>query len=179
LTHLFASALARGDVPITAGHRPQVVVTVPLDTLRGELAAAGVLDSGATITAETARRLACDAGIIPAVLGTAGEPLDLGRAARLATSAQRRALALHYRGCAFPGCTRPPSWCSAHHIVHWIHGGTTDLSNLVPLCEFHHTVVHHDGWTIVRNRDDGELDFVPPTNVDLFRRPQRQPRLRH
>jgi hypothetical protein len=79
-------------------------------------AGAATLDDGTAISAETARRIACDAALIPAVLGTNSEPLDLGRTARLATPAQRRALALHRDGCAFPGCTRPTPWTSVHHI---------------------------------------------------------------
>jgi hypothetical protein len=162
LVELFTGALTRGEVPITGGHRPQVVVTVPLATLRGQLEAAGTLASGATISAETARLLACDAVIIPAVLGTRSEVLDLGEGARLATAAQRRALAVHYRGCAFPGCRRPMSWCSAHHVRHWADNGPTDLSNLIPLCGFHHTVVHHAGWRIERNPDDASTTSSRP-----------------
>jgi hypothetical protein len=132
---------------------------------------------GTVISLGLARRIACDAEILPAVLDGTCEVLDLGRAARSATPAQRRALALHYRGCAFPGCTRPPSWCSAHHVIHWSAGGPTDLDNLIPLCERHHTVVHHDGWDITR-ADDGEFDFTPPWRIDPLRRARRQPHLR-
>jgi hypothetical protein len=178
LAEIVRRALEAGDLPAAGGIRPQVTVTVDLDTLLGRLGPAAVLPDGTTISAATARMLACDAAILPAVLGTASEPLDLGRAARLATQAQRRALALHYRGCAFPGCGRPPAWTIAHHVRHWVDGGTTDLGNLVPLCEHHHTVIHHDGWTISRNGHDGEFDFTPPRRVDPLRRPQRQPWLR-
>jgi hypothetical protein len=132
---------------------------------------------GTVVSIELARRIACDAEIIPAVLGSRSEVLDLGRAVRLATPAQRRALALHYRGCAFPGCTRPPGWTIAHHWKHWADGGSSDLANYLPLCERHHTVVHHGDWEIIR-ADDGEFDFVPPPRVDRFRRPRRQPHLR-
>lgn len=90
------------------------------------------------------RRIACDAGIIPAVLGTPSEPLDLGRRVRLATPAQRAALAIRDKGCTFPGCQRPPGWCDAHHLREWSTGGTTDLPELALLCGRHHTIVHRD-----------------------------------
>jgi hypothetical protein len=106
------------------------------------------LGSYTPITPATARRLACDAVLIPAVLGTAGEPLDLGRAARLVSPALRRALVLRDGGCRFPGCDRPPQWTDAHHIVAWMHGGPTDLANMILVCRHHHTLLHEGGWTI-------------------------------
>jgi hypothetical protein len=78
----------------------------------------GMLDNGESLTPQTVRRMACCAGIIPAVLGTTGQVLDLGRERRLFTGAARRALILRDRGCAFPGCDRPPKWTEGHHILH-------------------------------------------------------------
>jgi hypothetical protein len=135
------------------------------------------LPDGTVISIELARRIACDADVLPAVLGGDSAVLDLGRRVRLATADQRRALALHYRGCAFPGCSRPPTWTIAHHWKHWADGGSSDLDNYLPLCERHHTVVHHGEWEIVRG-DDSEFDFLPPPRVDPLRRPRRQPHLR-
>jgi hypothetical protein len=174
LGHLVRRALEAGDVPIAGGIRPQVTVTTSLETLRAQLGPAATLADGTIVSAATARRLACDAAIIPAVLGTESELLDLGRVARVATPAQRRWLAAHYRRCAFPGCTRPPSWCEIHHLEHWADGGPTDLTNLAPFCTYHHGVAHHDGWTITR-ADDGELDFIPPRHLDSLQHPRRQP----
>ena len=91
--------------------------------------------------------MACDASIIPAVLGTRSEQLDLGRTVRLATPKLFLALCLRDRGCTFPGCSRPPGWCDAHHGVHWCDGGPTDLSNMALLCPRHHTIVHQKGYT--------------------------------
>jgi len=88
-----------------------------------------VLDTGEHITAETARRIACNALIIPAVLDTVGQPLDIGRSRRLFTGPLRRALALRDRGCAFPDCDKPPRWCHGHHLRHWAQGGPTSLTN--------------------------------------------------
>ncbi len=92
-------------------------------------------------------RIACDAGIIPAVLGSRSEVLDLGRTRRLVTPGLLMALYLRDRGCTFPGCSRPPSWCDAHHCLHWCDGGPTDLTNLALLCPRHHTIVHQKGYT--------------------------------
>jgi hypothetical protein len=73
--------------------------------------------------------------------------LDLGRASRLVTPRLFLALCLRDRGCTFPGCSRPPSWCDAHHVKHWRDGGLTDLSNMTLLCPRHHTIVHQKGYT--------------------------------
>jgi len=100
------------------------------------------------VCAETARRLACDAGIIPVVLGSRGEPLDIGRLSRTVPTGMRRALELRDGGCRFPGCSRPASCSDAHHILCWARGGPTSLTNLVLLCGFHHTMVHEGQWTL-------------------------------
>src|SRR6266545_4522407 len=146
------------------GARPHVTVTVSWETLRG--AGTATLGSGVPVTAETARRLACDATVIPAVLGSAGEPLDLGRAARLVSTAQRRALVLRDQGCRFPGCDRPPQWTDAHHLVPWANDDPTNLDNLVSLCRWHHSAVHEGGWTL-------HLDTL--TNTVTATRPDGQP----
>ena len=73
----------------------------------------------------------------------------------------RRALIVRDKGCAFPGCDRPASWTEAHHIVHWAHHGETKITNLVLLCEHHHTTIHHRGWK-VRINQHGLPEFTPP-----------------
>jgi hypothetical protein len=163
--------LAGGTLPATGGDRPLVVVTVPLATLRGAVGA-GTLEDGTPISAAAARRLACDAAILPAVLGGASQPLDLGRTRRLFTGPLRRALVLRDRGCAFPGCDRPPGWCEAHHIRHWADGGPTTLANGVLLCGAHHRLVEHGDWE-VRLAADGIPQFRPPPWIDPHRRPRR------
>lgn len=110
----------------------------------------GVTPLGDVLTAAQLRQAACDAGIVPMVLGADGTPLETGRAKRLATDAQRATLLVRDGGCTFPGCTRPPGWCHAHHVRHWADGGPTDVDNLALLCERHHTVVHRDGLTARR-----------------------------
>ncbi|MFL6128429.1 MAG: DUF222 domain-containing protein [Mycobacteriales bacterium] len=167
LVQLARRAVAAGDLPAAGGEPPQVVVTVPLQVLRTGVGA-GMLDDGNPISATTARRLACDARIIPAVLGGRGEPLDLGRARRLFTGPLRRALVLRDRGCAFPGCDRPPGWCDAHHIRPWATGGPTTLTNGVLLCRHHHRLAETGDWQITLT-PDGIPQFHPhpgsiPTN---------------
>src|SRR4051794_7484149 len=123
-----------------------------------------VTETGVPLSAATARRLACDATIIPLVLGANSEPLDIGRATRLIPPAIRRALIARDRGCAFPGCRRPPRWCDAHHIKYWADGGETCLENLVLLCGHHHDLIHHSQWTVAIA--DGRPVFNPPAWLD-------------
>jgi hypothetical protein len=168
---------AGGALPDTGGEAATLLVTLSLDALRTGLGA-GLLPTGDVVSAAAARRWACDARIIPAVLDGDSVPLDVGRARRLFTPAQRRALAL--RGgdrCAFPGCDRPGSWCDAHHLRHWADGGPTDLSNGVLLCGHHHQVVHRGEWAVVMAAD-GRPDFHPPAWLDPARRPRRNTRHR-
>ncbi|HYJ69344.1 MAG TPA: DUF222 domain-containing protein [Nocardioidaceae bacterium] len=164
--------LGAGDLPTRGGEKPHVVVTIGIDQLKSAVGS-GLLESGDDLSPETARRLACDAQVIPALLGTDGQPLDLGRTARTFTPAQRRALGLRDGyGCAFPGCDRPIAWCDGHHIRHWIDGGPTDLDNGVLLCCYHHTLIHKNDWA-VRMAVDGRPEFIPPAWVDRDRKPLR------
>ena len=123
----------------------QVVITMDYERLREQTGHGMTLD-GKPVTPSMVRRLACEGRIIPMVLGSDSQPLDVGREHRLATPAQVRALRQRDKGCCFPGCGRPPSWCQAHHLRHWPDGGPTDLNNLALLCQRHHTIVHRDGW---------------------------------
>jgi len=134
-----------------------VVVTLDLETLRGQLRAAG-LDTGDLVSASEARRLACSAGLVPAVLGGDSQPLDLGRAKRFFTEAQRVAGATVHTSCAAEGCDVPYAWTEAHHRMPWSLGGTSDLRDQVPLCGFHHRRVHDPAF-LHRYRPNGRLTF--------------------
>ena len=134
--------LDRTDRPQVAGERPHLTLTVGLDALRGRRGRAGDLAHGTAPTVAMARRLACDAAVIPVVMGGASEPLDIGRKTPVIPPAMRRAVVLRDGHCRFPGCDRPQAWCDAHHIVHWADGGVTALANLVLLCRAHHRAVH-------------------------------------
>jgi hypothetical protein len=128
--------------------KAQLFVTMPLADLVARANAGTLLasaDAGSLLGPETVRRLACDAGVIPVVLGGQGEALDLGSTVRLFTQGQVKALWLRDGGCTFPGCSVPAAWSDAHHLWHWVDGGPTDLDNAGLLCGRHHSVVHSKG----------------------------------
>jgi uncharacterized protein DUF222/HNH endonuclease len=109
-----------------------------------------------------AARLRAAMTLLPPALGGARpQPLEVGRATRVVAPAQRTALTVRDGGCRFPGCDRPVAWCDAHHLRHWVHGGPTDLGNLVLLCRGHHHAVHEGGWRLHR-QPDGTLTATPP-----------------
>ena len=142
--HAFCALLERLDpqsLPDHGGLATSVVVTMPLKTLQTGLGTAQ-LGTGEPITPGEARRLACTAGLIPAVLGTKSEVLDLGRNARLFSPAQRKALALQHPRCRAEDCPIPAPWCEAHHATAWSSRGRTDLEAGILLCHWHHKRVH-------------------------------------
>ena len=148
-------------LPTAHGAKTRVMVLIDHDALATGVGTA-TLDTGDRLSAAAVRKLACDAEIIPAVLGTDGQILDVGRAARLVTLGIWLALLARDRHCAFPGCRRPPIACDAHHITHWANGGPTSLANMVLLCRAHHTVLHQTPWEVRINPDDGRPEFRPP-----------------
>jgi hypothetical protein len=140
-----------------------------------ELVGTAVLDTGEHLPAATARRMACDAKIIPAVLGGESQILDLGRAARTVSGPLRRAVVLRDGCCTFPTCDIPPQWCVVHHPIHWADGGPTTLTNAVLVCSAHHDTAHRTGWQ-VRIAADGFPEWVPPAHIDPQQRPRRHRR---
>lgn len=152
------------DRPIVAGERPHVVVTVDLATLLGRPGHRSELEDAGTVTAGTARRLACDADVTRVITGPASEPLDVGRRTKVVGTAMRRAVIVRDGGCRFPGCDRPPGWCDAHHVRHWADGGSTSVDNLVLLCRPHHRAIHRGfGVAMV----DGMPTFSRPDGTPL------------
>ena len=137
-------------LPASGGVSATVVVTMGLGTLMGGLAAAS-LDTGARISAGQARRLACEAGIIPAVLGGRSELLDLGRSRRFHSKAQRIAIGLRDGGCTAEGCDLPPAACHVHHDQPWSRGGSTDITTGRLLCHRHHRVIHDQRYETIRH----------------------------
>jgi Domain of unknown function (DUF222)/HNH endonuclease len=227
LTELARRALEGGQLPQTGGVRPQLLVTVDLNSISGRPGALGG-EAGWTgpLSPEACRRLACDGALtrvlvshqpsghpdghddpsghhdhrdtsgrrglgddpgghdphdgdrdgdhrlaarlraamnlLPPILGGApSQPLDVGRASRVVSPAQRSALAVRDGGCVFRDCTRPLAWCEGHHLVHWADGGPPDLANLALLCRAHHRVVHEGGWQLTRG-PDGHFTATPP-----------------
>lgn len=146
-------------VPDSGGTNLTVVVTMELDTLVGGLRAAQLLGEGELISAGEARRLACKAGVIPAVLGGKSEVLDLGRRSRLHSRPQRLAMAIEQGGrCAVERCERPATWSDAHHLDSWSHDGHTTTRDGVLICPRHHTLAHDDRFSITR-LGTGKLRF--------------------
>ena len=137
---------------------PRVMVTLDLDTLLTGIGVA-TTSTGDRVTAEQARRLACQARIIPVVLGRKGEVLDLGRSARLFSPAQRKAMAIRDTQCTTDGCSIPAAWCEAHHWKQpWASGGRTDLADGKLLCSFHHHRAHDPAWQ-VHHHPNGATTF--------------------
>ena len=181
-------ALATGALPAAGGLRPQVMVTIDyrdllarLEHITGDADLPGTSPDHTTgtpfqprrtdgahrhdalhrpVTASTVRKIACDADIIPVLLGGEGRILDIGRASRVFPPHIRKALTARDQGCAFPGCTIPAPWCEAHHITYWSRGGPTGTENGALLCSHHHHVIHKEQWTIqIRT---GIPWFIPP-----------------
>ena len=129
------------DLPSVGGVGATVVVTMTIDSLMGGLAAAA-LDTGEVISASAARHLACEAGVIPMVLGGKSEVLDVGRRRRFHTKAQRLAIAQRDKTCVVGGCDAPPSRCHVHHVIPWSEGGDTSVKDGRLYCSAHHAMVH-------------------------------------
>ena len=156
--------LDRADTESSSDSRADVVVHIDLNTLLNGLRAGSTHRTvfGADLPISTLRRMACDANIIPVVLNGEGVPLDVGRAKRLATAGQRRALEAAHETCAMPECLVAFHHCQIHHIDYWESGGPTDFGNMVPLCSQHHHAVHEGGWRIVLHPETRVLDAKPP-----------------
>jgi len=152
-----------GQLPQMATQRPHLQVTTTLETLLGRagVPAADVEFSPMPISAKAVERLACDCNVTRILLGADSAVIDVGRSKRVINPAQKRALNVRDKGCRWPGCDRPATWTSGHHLVHWTKGGPTDLPNLVLLCHRHHRMVHEGRWQLVKTAG-GQLLTVPP-----------------
>ena len=145
LVEICRRAAAAGGTTPTAP-KAALWVTVGLAELKTGVGAGSTL-GGQLLGIETIRRIACDAMIIPVVMGTDSEILDVGRARRLFTGGLLAAMRLRDKGCTIPGCTAPPEWADAHHLIHWVDGGPTSLLNGALICPYHHSIAHQRGWT--------------------------------
>ncbi|PFG16235.1 HNH endonuclease [Propionicimonas paludicola] len=172
--------------PTNGGDRPRIVIALSYDKLAKTAADNGLLTghligSNEPVPASVLRRLLCDADVLPAVLGSPSEILDVGRTQRLVTTPIRAALELRDGGCVFPGCDKPPQDCHAHHITPWWAGGSTSLENLVLVCAHHHGIIEPghdptaDRWQ-VRLRADGRAEIIPPRRADPTQRPRTHTR---
>ena len=184
LTQIAASS---GQLPARGGDRPRVHITLDYQTLVSGLGPVTVLghDGVDGLSAAEARRLACDADLIPIVLGTGSRPLDVGRTYRTFTPGIRAALTQRDQGCVFPGCTAPPAACEAHHIIPWRIGGPSSLANGILLCPHHHRLAEpdplqseHSQWRVHLDDVTGLPWFTPPRHIDPRRRPRQHQRHR-
>ncbi len=147
--------------------RPTLILTADWDVLKKQMINTRLLDDTPIPVAE-AIKLACEADILPAVFNTKTQKLWLGRKHRSATEAQRCALVVRDKHCV--GCGRTATWCEAHHIQHWVHGGETNLDNLVLVCTSCHHNIHDNGWQVVQNQD-GKYDLRPPPKTNSMLAP--------
>jgi len=157
------------ELTTSAGGEPgtgvgtSIMIIADVETLRRDLADGGrceLLD-GTPLPVDEVRRLALTARLLPAIFDSNGQPLWLGRSARLPNSAQRAAIAARDRGCVVGGCDAPVDWCQIHHLLWWSRGGTTDLDNLATVCSHHHHLIHEDGWRLDRSAA-GAFTWRPP-----------------
>ena len=172
--------LADALVELASGgpHPASIQVTSSVETLLGLAgASAADMEFSLPISSKIVERLACDCSVTRVLLDSESAVIDVGRAKRVVSGPARRALAARDGTCRWPGCDRPASWTAAHHVVHWVHGGTTDLDNLILLCHRHHWMVHEGKWQLVRS-DDGRMLAIPPTvrfGMAAASRPDPQP----
>ncbi|WP_432245065.1 DUF222 domain-containing protein [Arthrobacter sp. G.S.26] len=193
------TALTSGNLPSAGGLRPQVLVTIDYRDLLnrleqttakgprygygtsttggrpvpdpGSIPGAGSFAFTGPVTPATVREIACDADIIPILLGSAGRILDIGRTTRIFPPHIRKAITARDHGCAFPNCTIPAPWCEAHHISYWSHGGPTNTDNGTLLCTSHHHLIHKEQWQV--HVTNGVPWFIPPPHIDPRQKPQR------
>ena len=161
---------AAGNPDATPGV-PHLMVTIDYEELKNATSQAlgDFMFSGTTLSAAAVRRIACDAAILPIVLGSNSQALDVGTEQRFVNRAIRRALIKRDKGCVI--CKAPPPYCHAHHIIHWIDGGPTSLNNLALFCGGHHHAIHKGHYTVTIT--NGTVHVTRPTWADPTPPPRR------
>ncbi|MBT2554631.1 DUF222 domain-containing protein [Arthrobacter sp. ISL-5] len=162
-------AFTAGHPASPTGHLPAPTADGPPGTATGT----GTFTFTGPVTPATIRKIACDADIIPVLLGSEGRILDIGRTTRIFPPHIRKAITARDQGCAFPNCTIPAPWCEAHHTTYWSHGGPTNTDNGTLLCTHHHHLIHKEQWQI--RMQTGVPWFIPPPHID----PKQTPRRNH
>ena len=153
-------------------HKVQLQVTTSLETLKGLSGApAAEMEFSLPISSKTVERFACDCSVTRVLLNQESVVIDVGRAERTIKGPKRRALNARDQHCQWPGCERPASWCDGHHILHWIHGGGSELGNLTLLCARHHWKVHEGRWQLVKTQEGQILAVAPTPTFGLPRGP--------
>ncbi|MET3905404.1 HNH endonuclease signature motif containing protein, partial [Paenarthrobacter sp. 4246] len=201
LTSACSLAMRTGKLPANGGLPPQLTVTIGYqellhqaqnhqhhnqhNTRTGTGTATGTVTGTGTATAtgtgtatftgpihpNTIRKIACDAEILPVLLGSDSRVLNIGRTTRIFPPHIRKAITARDQGCAFPDCTMPAPWCEAHHTTYWSHGGTTSTDNGTLLCNHHHHLIHKEQWRI--DMKTGVPWFIPPPHIDPHQTPRR------
>jgi hypothetical protein len=171
--------MADALLELVSGRRPAALnVTCTMEGLLGQPAPGGEVEFSAPLPAATIGRLACDCSVRRILLDQDSVVIDVGRARRLISPSQRRALEAMSPYCHWPGCDRSASYCDGHHLKHWIEGGHTDLPNLALLCWYHHNRCHEQGWRLVRTEKGDLLPIRPPvtrwSQCAQFRPPSRR-----
>lgn len=166
--------LPADKLPKAGGTDATITVSLQYRQLIDDLGSATV-NTDEQISAGQARRLACNAGIVPIVLDGDSKILDHGTSRRLHDRAQRTALAHRDGGCCWPRCDRPPGWCESHHLRPFSTGGPTSIDNGALFCAFHHHLLHEGTWAATR-APDGVIEIIPPAHIDSQQRPRRNAR---
>ena len=164
-----ASGTGVGDYRWRGRPLPLLRVSTSLGDLKDGLHRAGITDTGDHLSAQTLRRLACDAQIIPVVLNSKSRVIDVGRRTRVISEALRIAVIHRDKHCVWPGCTAAPDRCDCHHVEHWINGGPTNLDNLALLCHRHHILLHEAHYKLQRHANTWTI--LKPDNTPLHANP--------
>ncbi len=173
-------ALSHLEQPVGTRKRPpKIDVLVPYETLTTRSGLSWL--DGDIITAESARRLACDAGVHRLITHAGSAVIDYGRQTRAVPEPLWRVLVDRDCGCRFPGCEVPGEMCDAHHAEHWADGGETAADNLVVLCWFHHHLLHEQHWSLeplgaghfVLRNSQGDFRTFSSPRLDTFTRPSQ------
>ncbi|ASN20290.1 HNH endonuclease signature motif containing protein [Arthrobacter sp. YN] len=187
LTSACSLAMRTGKLPSNGGLPAQLTVTIGYQELleqvhnhqqhnqhstgTGTGTGTGTATFSGPMHPNTIRKIACDAEIIPVLLGSDSRVLDIGRTTRTFPPHIRKAITARDGGCAFPDCTMPAPWCEAHHTTYWSHGGTTSTDNGTLLCSHHHHLIHKEQWRI--DMKTGVPWFIPPPHIDPTQTPRR------
>jgi hypothetical protein len=156
----------------SVGKPANLQITATIETLKRLVgAAAGEMDFSLPLSSTSIQRIACDCSVTRVILSQESLPIDVARSRRVISGAVSKALKARDGHCRWPGCERPASWCDGHHLVHWIHGGPTDLDNLVLLCRRHHRMVHEGGWKLIKTEDEEIVTIAPTITFGLPRGP--------
>ncbi|TMD71845.1 MAG: DUF222 domain-containing protein [Chloroflexi bacterium] len=156
-------------VELAHGGKPaNLQITASVETVKGLVGATGgEMEFSLPLSSTSVQRMACDCSVMRVLLDQESVVVDVGRSKRVISGPARRALKARDGHCQWAGCERPASRCDGHHLVHWINGGNTELSNLILLCHRHHWLVHEGGWQLIKTEDRGLLPIAPTVTFGL------------